>query len=80
VGPSKDSATGIDTAGPPASLPDPVVVIGAGPAGLTAAYELVMSGDPVIVVEADSVVEVSVEQLNGMGGDSISVVTVSSPR
>ena len=56
VGPSKDSATGIDTAGPPASLPDPVVVIGAGPAGLTAAYELVMSGDPVIVVEADSVV------------------------
>ena len=56
VGPSKNSATETDTAVPPASLPDPVVVIGAGPAGLTAAYELVKAGDPVIVVEADSVV------------------------
>jgi protoporphyrinogen oxidase len=35
---------------------DPVVVIGAGPAGLTAAYELVTAGDPVIVAEADDVV------------------------
>ncbi|HXQ18255.1 MAG TPA: NAD(P)/FAD-dependent oxidoreductase [Acidimicrobiales bacterium] len=35
---------------------DPVVVIGAGPAGLTAAYELVKSGDPVVVAEADDVV------------------------
>ena len=34
----------------------PVVVIGAGPAGLTAAYELAKGGDPVIVFEADSVV------------------------
>ena len=34
----------------------PVLVIGAGPAGLTAAYELVQRGDPVIVVEADDVV------------------------
>ena len=37
-------------------LVDPVVVIGAGPAGLTAAYQLLKSGDPVVVVEEDSVV------------------------
>ena len=37
-------------------LRDPVVVIGAGPAGLTVAYQLVQQGDPVIVVEADDVV------------------------
>jgi protoporphyrinogen oxidase len=35
---------------------EPIVVIGAGPAGLTAAYELVKRGDAVIVFEADSVV------------------------
>ncbi|HEV3213047.1 MAG TPA: NAD(P)/FAD-dependent oxidoreductase [Acidimicrobiales bacterium] len=34
----------------------PCVVIGAGPAGLTAAYELVKRGAPVVVVEADDVV------------------------
>ncbi len=34
----------------------PVVVIGAGPAGLTAAHRLAQSGDPVVVVEADDVV------------------------
>jgi len=33
-----------------------VVVVGAGPAGLTAAYQLVKAGDDVIVAEADSVV------------------------
>ena len=34
----------------------PTVVIGAGPAGLTAAYELTKADRPVIVLEADSVV------------------------
>jgi protoporphyrinogen oxidase len=34
----------------------PFVVIGAGPAGLTAAYELVKRDAPVVVVEADDVV------------------------
>src|SRR5918995_2278562 len=40
---------------PEASAPR-VVIIGAGPAGLTAAYELTKSGVTSIVLEADSVV------------------------
>jgi UDP-galactopyranose mutase len=35
---------------------DPVVVIGAGPAGLTAAYDIVKRGGSVIVFESDHVV------------------------
>ena len=34
----------------------PVVVAGAGPAGLTAAYKLVQAGDEVVVAESDDVV------------------------
>jgi len=56
VGESLDSTTEIHPADPPAVSPGPVVVIGAGPAGLTAAYQLVTAGDPVTVVEADTVV------------------------
>src|SRR5271170_930936 len=37
-------------------IKDPVVIVGAGPAGLTAAYQLVKLGDPVVVAESDSVV------------------------
>ncbi len=40
----------------PLAVSDPIAVIGAGPAGLTAAYELTKRGDPVIVFEADDVV------------------------
>jgi protoporphyrinogen oxidase len=40
----------------PVPEPDPVVVIGAGPAGLTAAYELLKRGGSVVVYEADDVV------------------------
>ncbi|MGH9098300.1 MAG: FAD-dependent oxidoreductase, partial [Acidimicrobiales bacterium] len=32
------------------------MVVGAGPAGLTAAYQLATAGDPVTVVESDRVV------------------------
>ena len=46
--------TSTQGAGPTAG--DPVVVVGAGPAGLTAAYELVKRGDRVVVAESDSVV------------------------
>jgi protoporphyrinogen oxidase len=40
----------------PAHLADEVVIIGAGPAGLTAAYKLAQAGKPSTVLEADSVV------------------------
>ena len=39
-----------------ATTDTPVVILGAGPAGLTAAYELCRHGVPSIVLEQDSVV------------------------
>jgi protoporphyrinogen oxidase len=49
------TAPGADAAVPQVDGPD-VVVIGAGPAGLTAAYELGKRGVPATVLEADGVV------------------------
>ena len=49
-------ATAQERVGARAGGAPPVVVIGAGPAGLTAAYDLVQAGRPVLVVEADDVV------------------------
>src|SRR3954454_14185659 len=43
----------------PATSGDPVLVLGAGPAGLTAAYRLPPQGGPVIVLEAE-------EQVGGL--------------
>ena len=37
----------------PLGINEPVVILGAGPAGLTAAYEVVKHGAPVCVIEQD---------------------------
>jgi len=60
--PDEAGADGIAAAsgapsGPPGGVgAAPVVVIGGGPAGLTAAYRLAVACDPVVMVEQDSVV------------------------
>ncbi len=43
-------------AGPEVGADAPVVIIGAGPAGLTAAYALTRQGSPVLVAESDTIV------------------------
>ncbi len=40
----------------PSTSPSPIVIIGAGPAGLTAAYQLTKLGEQPLVLEGDSVV------------------------
>ena len=46
----------VDDSTPNSQVKHQIVVIGAGPAGLTAAYELGKEGVPATVLEADSVV------------------------
>jgi protoporphyrinogen oxidase len=52
-----NAAPGLPDAGSPdAGSPDDVVIIGAGPAGLTAAYQLSKAGKRATVIESDDVV------------------------
>ena len=56
------------------------VVIGAGPAGLTAAYELGKRDHKAVVLEADDVVGGILARRESATGDSTSAGTASSPR
>lgn len=51
-----------------------IAVIGAGPAGLTAAYELRRKGESCIIIESDNVVGDYLEQSSEMVGALISGV------
>ncbi len=70
------------TAEPARSAPTAVVVIGAGPAGLTAAYELMKVGkaDIVTILESDTVVGGISRPSSATAGASTSAATASSPR
>ena len=61
------------------SSPD-VVIIGAGPAGLTAAYMLTKRGVTSTVLEADTVVGGISRTASATAGASTSAATASSPR
>ena len=71
----------VDTPDSDKSSKPGTVIIGAGPAGLTAAYELTKHGHPAQVFEADDVVGgISRRPPSATAGASTSAATGSSPR
>ena len=62
------------------SPPVDVVIIGAGPAGLTAAYMLTKRGHAATVLESDNVVGGISRTANATVGASTSAAIASSPR
>ena len=64
----------------PAGPTPNVVIIGAGPAGLTAAYQLSKQGVASTILEADTVVGGISRTASATAGASTSAGTGSSPR